>query len=332
MVVEFQCPSCKAIFNSDSMEPPLKCPKCGIDFCRNQDFNEGLSALVKRFGTDDVNVLRTIVEMRTPKPLINIREGTEPQKKGDMNEYYKGKFETDKLAEVKAILDKARVEHRAPPAVDLVTVEKTVRVERQPWEDGDTLFIPDMTPEDRDAAIAAHLADLGEKARSVELVDGEGAFYSTGLSPAPMTSGYPRLTLAESRAKANRMPIEFLKDTVAAIPMQIKAYETAEADRRALAVKDQSSLYDYPNNPDQHAAIMQQADDLIRAYSEVGTFEKMKKAIPHLQELLAMYEDVLKQKIQEQKEQQARAGYVLKNIEVREGSRQDLSAHCEALR
>ena len=262
----------------------------------------------EKFGTDNLRKAQTILGHKVTA------EGNQ-----DINSYFRGKYGTDDLDQVQSKLDEARARGELPPGQLAITVEKIVEKEvtRTPdWAQHDNILVTDVqakTPEQIDAEIAAKKLEAAEKLRNKIILECDDSFCQVYGRPAERTVQDPIRTLKEERTKAEKMSIPYNKDSIFSLDQKLVATKNAPEAAKKMAIQNQRSQYDFPDNPTQAAEIAKMVEKIMAAYQE--SFEKMNKAVPYLEETRAMYQAVLAEKVQLQAAQLAKTPETLEEMQ-----------------
>lgn len=188
------------------------------------------------------------------------------------------------------------------------SVEKAVTVTRTPhWAEEDNILVTDVeakSPEQIQAEIERQKTEAAEKLRSKIVLEGDDAFFRVYGNPPSRIVEIPIKTRDEERARAEKKSVKAIKDIIMSIEQKIAAFKNAPETKREIVLRNLRSQYDYPDNPRQKLETQKNLDEIMEAYSE--TFEKMAKAIPHIEEIKTIYQQVLEEKVKTEAVQQAK--------------------------
>jgi hypothetical protein len=145
-----------------------------------------------------------------------------------------------------------------------------------------------------------------KKERNETLLEAEEAY--ARFANLPFYSSFsPKPTLAELKEEAQKMAISRLEDELKHSERQIRAYENIENKYRSEVERNVEIQHDYPEYPIVAEKIKQEVAAWMKGHAE--NFEKIKKAIPFLEEIKSVYEQTLKTRMaasEEQKENVSR--------------------------
>lgn len=264
----------------------------------------------EKFGTDRLQKVQSML-------------GHQPTTDGnqDVNAYFREKYGSDNLEQVQTKLEQARARGELPPSQPVRTVEKIIEKEvlttRTPnWAQEDNILVTGVeskTQEQITAEIQKRQAEAAERLRSKIMIEGDEEFFFIYGRPPQRTVEIPVKTLAEERARAEKKSGNAIKELIFSINARIAAIKNARTAKREMIARNHRSLYDYPDNPTQKVEIQKTTDGIMQASTE--SFEKMDKAVPYLEEIKEMYEQVLDEKIKTEAVQQAKMPQTLKEME-----------------
>jgi len=204
---------------------------------------------------------------------------------------------------------------KVPDVGYAVVLEKPAVTRTPGWVAENAIVLTDLetkSSEQIEAEFTQQKLEAVEKLRSATVLEGDDACaqiyqFSSRIVESPIK------TLKEERKRAEKKTIESLTNILVTLGGKIAAYKGAPEAARKNAVNSRRPLFGFPENPTQKSEIEKNVEEAIAAYGE--TFKKMEKAIPYLEEVKQVYEEVLAEKEKLNAEQQAKIPKTLKEME-----------------